>query len=111
MVYFDTKAYQLKLPYIIYQYVPTLLLLCGVLLLVCLTIGIALLVVGRRNDEVCSFRLSLVNMIFEKSKVDGFKDYEWRLKEFEKISYRKMLYMFWRRLKPENFYKNLDFLA
>ena len=110
MYYFDTKAYQLKLPDIS-QYMLIISILCGVLALVCLVLLIVSSVIYRRNDKVYSFRLSLVNTIFEKSKVDEFKDYEWRLKEFESISYRKMLYMFWRHLKPENFYKNLDFLA
>ena len=110
MYYFDTKAYQLKLPDI-FHYMPIISILCGVLALVCLILLIVSSVIYRRNHKVYSFRLSLLDVIYKKSKIDKFENCEWRIKEYEKVSYGKMLYMFWRHLKPENFYKNLDFLA
>lgn len=87
-----------------------------ILLHICLILNLVLLV---RNEYVCNYRIKLLNKISDLTQkdindIDNIKnkkyDWKWRYNVFGSVSYNKMWILFWKRLKPENFYKDLSFL-
>lgn len=77
------------------------------LVTVCLDILIAtgMYFFAMRCSQVGIFRGKLVRELL------SFMDWEWRVKEFEKVSYNRMVFSFWKKLKPELFYDDLSFMG
>ena len=59
-----------------------------------------------RNHEVCKERRRIIDKISYLAKIDiiGRRNWEWRYKEYNKISYEEMVYKFW--IPVKDFYKN-----
>lgn len=58
-----------------------------------------------RNDLVYRMRIKMINTIF------SYLDWQWRMKEYEKINYFQMVNCFWKwPVKPETFYADTSFL-
>jgi len=64
-----------------------------------------------RNGKTHNFQLELLKKISESAEDDirNNKDWKWRYKEFNKVSYNKILYSF-KGFKPENYWNDLSFL-
>lgn len=83
-------------------------------MIIFLTVFIGILVIGLffsfyllyRNHEVYKERQHILNKIKNFSKIDILesRNWEWRYKEYEKISYEEMLYKFW--IPVKDFYKD-----
>jgi hypothetical protein len=56
-----------------------------------------------RNNKVFKLRQGIIEKIYDHI------DYEWRVEEFHKVSYNKMVLSF-RRIRPESFYKDVSFI-
>ncbi len=88
-----------------------LIVLIGVLCLLALgVIYCSLMLI--RNDKVYNFRKNLLDIIGRCSKDDikNGRDYYWRYKKYEEVTYKDMVYKFWKPLKVESFYKDDKFL-
>lgn len=57
-----------------------------------------------RTRRVGDMRRGLIAKLFT------FMDWEWRLKEYESVSFEKMIFTFWKPITPEAFYKDMAFL-
>jgi hypothetical protein len=66
---------------------------------------IALLMVWwfRRNERVYHFRMDLIDRIHQANQtVRG--EWEWRYEEFNRVSYDRMFWEFWKPVRAEAFY-------
>ena len=79
-----------------------LTILIGVLVI----LVISLFYLLYRNDEVYKERQHISNKVSDLAKIDiiGSRNWEWRYKEYNKISYEEMLYKFW--IPVKDFYKD-----
>lgn len=59
---------------------------------------------GCRNPRVFKLRNHMLDKIF------SCDDYEWRISIFHTVSYDKMVYQFWKPIKPEAFFTDISFL-
>jgi len=57
-----------------------------------------------RNNRVCDFRLALIDAIHMTNQKSNLSEWIWRYEEFEKVSYNRMLFSFWKPLQIESFY-------
>lgn len=76
------------------------------LLVVCIMLLVFTLYIGCRNDEVCTERCRVIKEIGCLSADDSKagRDWWWRFKAFEEITYNQMLYTFW--VPVDKFYKD-----
>lgn len=77
-----------------------------------LGVGIGTLIMFR-VQQVLFFRMQLLSLISDAVDADleanNYK-WRWRYDTFDEVSYNKMVYQFWKRLKAENFYSDTSFL-
>lgn len=80
-----------------------ILSISAILLLFCIYMMI-------RNHLVCNEKLRILGIISQLASEDlkNRKEWVWRYRHFDDISYEKMLFTFWKPLK--SFYKNSDIL-
>jgi hypothetical protein len=65
-----------------------------------------------RNFKVRSFMLGILDdiHILACHEVEKNSEWRWRYVEFEKVSYERILFSFWKPLKVEKFWKDISFL-
>jgi len=90
----------------------TVLITCAVLFLFCAFLGF-------RNNQVCQFRMKLIDQIYDAALTDldawsisegSPPDSHWRYDALKSVSYNRMWLMFWKPLKLETFYDDLSFI-
>jgi len=61
-----------------------------------------------RNQKVFKERMRILDTIsqYAHKDIENHKDYDWRYKEFETISYNRMFYRFW--IPVKDFFKEMD---
>lgn len=84
----------------------------GLLLIIVITGFSFGIYMGFRNEKTFRFLVSLYGKIdiLSKQDINQGKDFEWRLKVFETVSYDDIYNKFWLPLKPESFWDDLSFL-
>ena len=80
-------------------------LICCVMMIFCLRMF-------KRNEEVYKLRMGMIAMVHEFTLIDIMEGeaYEWRWERLGQVSYEEMMIKFWKPVKPEAFYSDLDFL-
>ena len=71
------------------------------------------LIMLRRNNKVCRFRVGIIDRIAALNQADIFNgraDYEYRWKQFGRVTYDEMCWRFWVPLKPERWWADTSFL-
>ena len=65
-----------------------------------------------RNHAIYFLRLILLKRVSEKAMEDikNGRDWEWRYKYMESVTYEKMLYQFWKPLKLKYWYPDKSFV-
>lgn len=65
-----------------------------------------------RNQAVFKFRRKIIETVSSCAKNDCElgNDWKWRFDTLQTVSYDKMLFTFWKRLKVENFYEDDSFI-
>jgi len=66
-----------------------------------------------RNHRVGRFRDELIDRVSEAARAnlhDGEKSWRWRYDTFGSVSYERMLYQFWKPLRPNVWWKDTSFL-
>lgn len=65
-----------------------------------------------RNTKVLYFRKSLIKKIqsFPLKENIFYFNPDWRIDTFNQVPYWKMVFTFWKPLKPKSFWKDLSFL-
>jgi hypothetical protein len=65
-----------------------------------------------RNESVYRFREKLIDRVSECSQKDisSGKDWAWRFKQLDTVTYDQMLWGFWKPLRAKEFYQDTSFL-
>lgn len=63
-----------------------------------------------RNLKVFKFRGKLEAKIFSIVDKREYFNPDWRIDTFNQVPYWKMVFTFWKPLKPKSFWKDLSFL-
>ena len=67
-----------------------------------------------RNQRVGRFRLELIDRITKAAETDiqgwPLLTWKWRYDILHQVSYERMLYQFWKPLRPEVWWKDTSFL-
>lgn len=76
---------------------------------------IAYLGITYRAVKVRNFMFDLIDKISDLTSEDmkgktAYDNWDWRYKKYEEVSYATILYTFWKKITPENYYKDLTFL-
>lgn len=72
---------------------------------------IAVAVLMHRNNTVLVFRLAIVDRVSVAVRADAVDvEWEWRYLVFNKISYERMLFQFWRPLTIEEWWSDVRFV-
>lgn len=65
-----------------------------------------------RNQRVCRVRKDVLRSILAAGErdIESGLDFKWRYEAFDKVSYESMLYRFWKSVRPEEFWTDLEFM-